>query len=343
MRGVIVLCLLACGSAAAAPAEQPAAVAPPAALDRNIYTVAYPQDQKTPFLVPCSAEESVLIVVPFRITGWAGRGFVPQGQGPAGGGADSAAAIAGDFEIIPGLLNGYKQFAISALVNHSDRTLHIMMEGDRVLTLEFYIVPGEEQAFRRVKFVDAVAAATAVDGLVQNEHSRAATIKRSDEAPESRYTEPTPASQEGLRTFARALLAMTESRAKEMIAANPAIQAERLSKSEPFGDFTILQRYAIRDDVTDTLAVVVALRNDTKMQLSFDPRSWIIRAGDRVYPVPTTDFAGALEPDKTALVVLELARDQAGMPTRLLPSSPLRISVQEAGKASTKPVMVDPL
>jgi hypothetical protein len=327
----------------AATAAKKEAAEVPAPLEQNIFTVAYPEDQKTPFIVPCSADESVLIVVPFRITGWAGRGFLPQGDVQAASGGDgNTPSVAGDFELIPGKLDGYKEFAISALVDRSDRTLHILMD-DRILTLEFIVVPNEDQAFRRIKFVDTAIHATAVDEAVQAEHNRLIAITRSDDAPESLYTEPTAETQEGLRAFARALLAMNEDQAKAMIAANPAIQASRLDKTEAFGDFTILQRYAIRDAVTDTLAVVVALRNDTKMKLFFEPRSWVIRAGVMVYPVPTSDFAGVLDPDQTSLVVLLLARDQSGRPTRLLPSSPLRISIKEVGKGSTKPVSVDPL
>lgn len=323
---------------------QPEPVLPP--LTRNIFTVAYPEDQKTPFIVSCSPEESVLISVPYPIRSWAGRGFAPQQETPTNNGGN-VEPIAGDFLVIPGKLEGYKEFAISALVNRADRTLHLMLEGDRVLTLEFIVVPNESQAFRRVRFVSGAAAAAAVNAAVVAERTKANAIERTEEPPESNYVDPTPETQQGLRNFARALLAMNAERARQMIAANPAIQAfvfdGKDAKTEENGDYSIVYRYALRDQVTDSLAVLVALKNNTGMRLSFDPQSWILRSGSHVYPIPTQDFSGVLDPNETRVVVLVLARDQYGMPTRLLPSSPLRISLKQLGRNSTKPVTVAPL
>lgn len=314
-------------------------------LEQNIYTVAYPRDQKAPFPVPCCAESSVLISVPYKITGWAGRGFIPQDQVQTAG-EGSATTVVGDFSLFPGKLTGYKEFAVSALVGGGTRTFHIIMEGDHVLTLEFIVVASEAQAFRRVKFVDTSSQAVAVAQAVQNERAeraKASAIKREDDPPESRYVAPSAQTENGIRIFARALMGLSRDRAEQMIAANPALQGMPLNNVEESGDYTIIQRYAIRDDVTDTLAVAVSLKNNTGLRLYFDPQGWIIRSGSRVYPVPTLDFAGVLEPNESSLVVLVLSRDQYGEPTRLLPSSPFRIAGKIRGRASAKPVTVSPL
>ncbi|AHF94958.1 hypothetical protein OPIT5_00040 (plasmid) [Opitutaceae bacterium TAV5] len=304
----------------------------------NMFRVPLPAEQARPFAVMCSPDDSVLVTLPYPATGWSGRGFMPQGVSvPDGGNAGAA----GDFSVFPGDLRGYTRFTISALVDSSNRTLHVFMEGGRSLSIECTIVP-REQAFRGVTFVDNVAVSEMTNEAIRSERQRKMKVERSENPPVSNYQAPTPETQLGIKNFMKALLAMNRERALNMVRANPALQIVPLQEENDSGDYTISLRYAIRDSITDTLGVAAVVRNNTYRRLQFDPKSWIIRAGNRVYPVPTAEFDPVIEPEKEATAFLVLSRDTSGMPTRLLPDSPLKLSVSLVGKTNPKPIMMEP-
>ncbi len=310
---------------------------------RNIFEVPLPEKQTRPMTILCSPTDSVMIQVPYPITGWAGRGFLPEGVAEQVGDTVANSALAGDYTIFPGDLRGYTEFVITARVREANRTLHLIMRnGDRnhVLTLECLVAPNREQAFRRVVFTDLKAADRAADLAMAKARQATAAVTVSEDPPESIYLAPTPETLKGLRDFARTLAGVHEDRALAMISANPAIQFSSKADvaEQDVGAFSIQQRFAVRDAMTDSLALVLNVRNKSKLRLLFEPSSWVLRAGSRVYPINLVDFSGALEPEASALVVLVLARDQAGNPTRLLPESELRPSVALVSKESTKPV-----
>lgn len=310
---------------------------------RNIFEVPLPEKQTRPMTILCSPTDSVMIQVPYPITGWAGRGFLPEGVAEQVGDTVANSALAGDYTIFPGDLRGYTEFVITARVREANRTLHLIMrDGERthVLTLECLVAPNREQAFRRVVFTDLKAADRAAEQAVAKARQATAAVTVTEDPPESIYVAPTPETIKGLRDFARTLAGVHEDRALAMISANPAMQLANKANvpEQDVGAFSIQQRFAVRDAMTDTLALVVTVRSKSKLRLLFDPRSWVLRAGSRVYPVNLVDFSGALEPEASALVVLVLARDQAGNPTRLLPESEFRPSVALVSKESTKPV-----
>lgn len=305
--------------------------------DTNMFRVPLPTEQATPFTVPCSPEDSVLIVLPYAVTGWSGRGFSPQGVANT----EANAGTAGDFTVFPGDLRGYKQFTISALVDRSSRTMHIFMEGGKILSIECVVAPSRDMAFRGVTFIDTNATKQAVAEAVEVARDRANTIERSEEPPVSRYQEPSPESQVGLKNFMKALLAMNEERAAKMVGANPALQLVRLRDVTDSGDYKITMRFALRDEITDTLGLCVTVKNETHGRLIFDNASWILRSGDRVYPVPTAEFVGELEPGASAAAFLVLARDAHGAPTRILPDGNYRVGLDLKGKVNTKPVSLN--
>lgn len=320
---------------------------PAETVERNIFEVPLPEKQTRPMTILCSPYDSVLIQVPYPISGWTGRGFLPEGVAEQVGDTVANSALAGDYTIFPGDLRGYTEFAITARVKSSSRTLHLLMsdgERTRVLTLECLVSPNREQAFRRVVFKDISAADRAAADAIARARQTAAAVTVSDEPPESRYMPASPETIRGLRDFTRALAGVHEDRALAMLSANPALQfASKADVPEQdVGAFAIQQRFAVRDGMTDTLALALVVRNKTKLRLVFDPQSWVIRAGSRVYPVNFSDFAGALEPEASALAVLVLARDQAGKPTRLLPETDLKPSLALVERESTKPVNVVP-
>jgi hypothetical protein len=91
------------------------------------------------------------------------------------------------------------------------------------------------------------------------------------------------------------------------------------------------------------VGICASVANETSRRLLFDPRSWVIRAGDHVYPVRTLDFAGELEPGSTAPVFLVLARGPDGAPTLLRADNAFEISALVKASVNPRPVMGLPL
>ena len=310
---------------------------------QNIYRVPWNRDQKLPFTVTCSPDDTVLIELPYPATGWHGRGFIPQDTQRTG--QDAQTPVLGDFAIYPGNVRGERLISITALVDRGVRTLHLVMEDNRTLTLEFLITPNRNMAFRAVFFVDSVARGEHVDAAVRAERARANAFVRSDEPPQSNYVEPSPETQLGLKNFMKALFAMNEERALAFLRANPAIQFSFPkglgAQAVDYGLYTIEPRFVLRDTITDTLAVCAVVKSKTPRRLIFDPAGWILRAGDHVYPIPTVEFSGVVEPDQAATAYLILARDINGRPTRLLPSTPMRVSAKLVDAVNPKPLIME--
>ena len=107
--------------------------------------------------------------------------------------------------------------------------------------------------------------------------------------------------------------------ARGIAAANPSLSLREPSTPPPrsFGDFSVQCLFAARDATTGALGLCASVSNHTARRLLFDPSSWVVRAGDRVYPVRTVDFAGEIEPGGSQAAFLVLARGPDGRPTRL--------------------------
>jgi hypothetical protein len=142
----------------------------------------------------------------------------------------------------------------------------------------------------------------------------------------------------------RLMLNTTASGAEAIAAANPSLALKHLDATpRSFGDYLITCRFALRDAVTDALGLCVAVANASDRRIAFDPSSWVVRAGARVYPVQTVSFANELEPGASAPAFLVLGRGPDGEPTRLLPDNDFRVSVLSAGSADPRPVKRLPL
>lgn len=327
MKRILVTLLILCQ----AMAQQPSAPAP------TMFQMALPSKQTSPMLIPTSTEDATLIELPYPIEAWSGRGFAIPGVNGTADNNGGPGAVAGDFMLWPGDLRGYKRFTVTPLVEGASRILHVFMEGERTLTLEIFAAE-RESAFKRVTFVDAERAEAAAAKLAEDERARRTTVTRSERPPESRYVEPSAATQHGLMQFMRALMNMPEDMARRMIEANRYLQVVKHGREISSGEFTISIRFAVRDAITDTLGVCISLKNNTSRRLLFDPQSWIMRAGSQVIPIRTVDFAGVLEPNATLPVFLVVTRGIDGRPTRLLPENDFTIAVTMTGSTSAKPV-----
>lgn len=291
----------------------------------SIFHLAMPDRQDAPMLIPTTPEDATVVELPTAIDNWFGRGFTanPDSQ-------------AGDFVLV--LRPGERRFSVTPLTKDAHRVLHLVTR-NQLLALEFIPAVTRMASYRGVIFHDQQAAATAVNKAADSERVRRTEVVRARTPPRSSYREPSTATLDGLRRFMRLLLNLPEDMARRAVAANPALQlVQGNGEEQPYGDFSLVLRFALRDAVTDTLGLCVAVQNRTVRRLVFDNQSWLLRAGGTVFPVRTVDFPGMVEPEKTELALLILDRGPDGKPTRLMPDNEFRVSVQVAQSLSARPV-----
>ncbi len=278
-----------------------------------------PEDsERQPVGVPTEPENTVEIDFPSPLEDWAGRGFTPDAE-----------RFAGDFVIEAA--RGKERIFVTPLASGAHRVLHVVLAGagqtTRSVPIEFIPAP-PGLAWRKLVFTGDRPAA----------EPRAA-VTLGAKAPRSRLREPSPESELGLVRTLRLMLNTSAEGAGDIAAANPALSLKVLGPGpRSFGDFTITPRLAVRDSTTDTLALCVSVSNQTARRLLFDPGSWVVRAGRRIYPVRTVDFSGELEPGTTGTALLVLARGPQGEPTHLLPDSEIEVSALLAAEVNPRPV-----
>ncbi len=291
--------------------------APPATIVR----LALPSEdeERQPVEVPTGPENTVEVDFPWPLEDWAGRGFTPDSE-----------KFAGDFVIEAA--RGNERIFVTPMAAGAHRVLHVVLarpdHTTRGVPIEFIPAPAG-LAWRKLVFTGARPAAAARPDVALDPH-----------APHTRLREPSPESELGLVRTLRLMLNTTVEGAGDIAAANSALSLKVLNGTpRSFGDFAITRRFALRDSTTDTLALCASVSNETARRLLFDPGSWAVRAGDRIYPVRTVDFSGELEPGATGAVFLVLARGPGGEPTHLLPDNDFEISVLLAGDVNPRPVL----
>jgi hypothetical protein len=311
----ILLLLMALAAAASADPE------PPPSIVR--ITLPAEADERRPVAVPAEPENTVEVDFPWPIEDWAGRGFTPDAE-----------KFAGDFVIEAA--RGKTRLFVTPLAAGAHRVLHVVLREPggptRSVPIEFIPAPAG-LAWNKVVFGSGEAPASPRPG-----------VSLGAGPPRSRFRDPSPESEIGIMRTMRLMLNATAAGAGDIAAANPALSLRSLGGApRSFGDFTITNRFALRDASTDTLGLCASVANNTARRLFFEPGSWVVRAGDRVYPVGTVDFAGELEPGASAVVLLVLARGPDGAPTRLLPDNDFGISVVLGGSVNPRPVIRMPL
>jgi hypothetical protein len=275
-------------------------------------------DERQPVVVPTEPENTVELDFPGPIEDWAGRGFTPDAE-----------KFAGDFVIEAA--RGKPRIFVTPVATGAHRVLHVVLAvnggATRGIPIEFIPAPGG-LAWRKVVFTGAKEDAPARPG-----------VSLSPGAPRAQWREPSPESELGLVRTLRLMANATPQGAAAFAQANPSLSLKVLDGIQrSFGNFTITNRFALRDSSTETLGLCASVANQTSRRLLFDPSSWIVRVGDRVYPVRTVDFASELEPGETAAALLVLARGPGGEPTRLLPDNDFKLSVLLSGTANPRPV-----
>jgi hypothetical protein len=312
MRAAMILLLapaFAAPRCAAAPESPPSIVRIP---------IAPEADERRPVEVPTEPENTVEIDFPWAIEDWAGRGFTPNAE-----------KYAGDFVIEAA--RGKARLFVTPVAAGAHRVLHVVLAGpagsSRGFPVEFVPAPAG-LAWRKVVFTEAEAART---------KRRPVTLAAS--APGARLREPSPESELGLIRTLRLMLNTDADGAAVIASANPALELRVLDGTpRSFGDFSLSNRFAVRDSTTDTLGICTSVANQTAKRLIFDPGSWIVRAGDRVYPVRTVDFANELEAGSEGAAFLVLTRGPAGEPTLLLPDNDFKVSVLLSAAVNPRPV-----
>ncbi len=319
MRAALaLLCALAPDCARAAAAD--GAGAPP-----SIIRMALPQesDETRPVAVPAGPENTVEVDFPWPVQDWAGRGFTPDAE-----------KFAGDFVIEAA--RGSPRLFVTPIAAGAHRVLHVVVAEPgapaRGVPIEFIPAPAG-LAWSKVVFESGAPAS-----------APRPRVSLDGRAPASPLRGASAESEIGLLRTMRLMLNTTEDGAGDIAAANPALTLKSLGAApRSFGDFTVAGRFALWDASTGTLGLCASVANQTARRLVFDPGSWAVRVGDRVYPVPTVDFSGELEPGATAAVLLVLARGPDGAPTRLLPDNAFEISAVVGASVNPRPVVRMPL
>jgi len=131
----------------------------------------------------------------------------------------------------------------------------------------------------------------------------------------------------------------TEDGARDIAAAGAGLSLAMLdAPPRDFGSFSLACRFAVRDSATGAVGLCVSVANRTARRLLFDPGSWLVRAGARVYPAGTVDFASELEPWASAAAFLVLSGGPDGRTTALLADNDFEPSVVLCGSANPRPV-----
>lgn len=275
-------------------------------------------DERRPLAFPTEPGDTLEVEFPWPLEDWAGRGFTPDPE-----------RFAGDFVIEAA--RGKPRIFVTPVAADAHRVLHVVLAqpGGRTRAIPMEFIPAPAGlAWRKV--VLSAAAAPADPGP-----AAALSARR----PVARLRDPSPESEIGLLDTLRLMLNSTAAGARDIAAANPSLALASLDgPPRSFGDFTIRARFAVRDSTTDTLGLCASVANQTARRLLFDPLSWVVRAGDRVYPVRTAEFANELEPWATGAALLVLARGPGGEATRLLPDNDFKISVLLIGSVNPRPV-----
>jgi hypothetical protein len=280
-------------------------------------------DERRPLALPTEPGNTAEIDFPWPVEDWAGRGFTPDPE-----------KFAGDFVIQA--TRGSPRIFVTPVAAEAHRVLHVVLAPaagpTRSVPIEFIPAPAG-LAWRKVVFGPDTPRAEVRPA-----------IALSARPPRAKLRDPSPESEIGLLRTLRLMLNTTAAGARDIAAANPSLALESFDgPRRSFGDFTILTRFAVLDSTTGALGLCASVANQTARRLLFDPASWVVRAGDRVYPIRTADFANELEPGATGTAFLVLARGPDGEAARLLPGNDFEISVILGGSVNPRPVRRLPL
>jgi hypothetical protein len=307
-------------AALAALGHGPSAAASGTGASPTIVRLALPAEgaEGLPVSVPTQTENTTELDFPWPVADWAGRGFTPDPE-----------KFAGDFVIEA--TRGSPRVFITPVAERARRVLHAVLAApggrERSVALEFLPAPG------------ALAWRTVVFDPPEPPGPGPARVALEARPPPPVLRESGPESELGLLRTLRLMLQGTAAQAAAVAAANPALA---LGIPEPvprsFGDFTVTNRFALRDATTGSLGLCASVENATPRRLFFDPLGWVVRAGDRVYPAGTVDFPGEVEPGDSAALFLVLSGGADGASTRLSPDNDFRISAVLLGSANPRPV-----
>lgn len=314
-RALQVLAVLAGGLSSGGSAPAAEALPPP-----SIVRIELPPESEElrPFAMPTEPENTLEIDFPWPVEDWAGRGFTPDPE-----------RFAGDFVIEA--TRGKARIFVTPVAAQAHRVLHVVLTlpggGTRGVPIELVPAP-TGLAWRKVVFEVHQAPAA----------SRR-QVSLALQPPRTRLRDPSPESEIAMVRTLRLMLEASADGAAAVAAANPALELG-IQDGAPrsFGDYTLSVRFALRDATTDTLGLCVSIASQSDRRLFFDPGGWVVRAGDRVYPIRTLDFSNELEPGSTEAAFLVLARAPGADPTLLLPDNAFEVSAVLCGSSNPRPV-----
>jgi hypothetical protein len=293
-----------------------------------------PVNQTTPITVLTTPDEVTYIELPYPVVDWLGRGFAVN--------IDAAAA---DFHLR--LRKGDRRVGITPLIKGANRLLHLVLSNDSTISLSFVPAVDRESACRAIYFYDSIAANKATADAVERERTIVVSpMVKSSSPPESMYKASSSRAQEGLVNVLRLVVGLPEARVSQFAKANPALEiANHPGNRLPADGYDLAVRCVVRDSITDTIGLAVAVRNTTTgRNIVLDPAGWSIRVGQRVYPIGTgagssVVFPGMLAPGATSMAYLILARSVDGSVTRLLAENDFRVTATPVVSELAYPVI----
>jgi hypothetical protein len=293
-------------------------------------------EQRYPIAIPTDSDHSVELDFPWPVADWAGRGFTPDPE-----------SYAGDFLVDAS--RGSPRIFVTPLVSGGHRVLYVVLQppgaAPRSVPLEFHAAP-PGAAWHKVVLTDSPSGSgVKPDAGVPPAGMRHARAP-ADPAMEGSYRAPTTTVELELIRAMRRVRALGPDEAATSLGGQSPLQLDdRGRPPRSFGAFTLRQVVALRDGRTACLGLGIDVRNLTPRRLVFDPESWVVRAGDRIYPVRTVDFANEVEPDTAQTAWLVLARGPDGHPIPLQADDDLQVSVRLTAAVNPKPMLrfpVDP-
>jgi hypothetical protein len=347
-RLMVIVLLVGAARVSAAQASQPESQQQEVQVtSQTIWRLPLPTSQTTPLVIPTWPDDTTYIELPEVVQDWFGRGFAlePRSQ-------------AGDFHLRVEI--GGKRVGLVPLVAGARRTLHLVMADGRFLTLDLAPAAERRFAWRAIVFEDKARIVAAVEAAAAKERERlnrpvaigigggdgwtSEGLARETAPPESLYQRASARTMDGMLALLRASVGLSAERVALFSRANPSLHiVTHPGTPASFGAFDLSVRTAIRDDITDTLGLVVSVTNlERNHTLLFDPAAWTIRVGERVYrfdaPGALVAFPGALDPGESDLAFLILARAPDGHPHRLMPDNDFRVTARLVDRRPTVPV-----
>lgn len=272
------LCMGLLGCSGVNAQSRPAIPDDSASIPQRVFTLQLHENEV--ISIPTNPSVTLFIQFPAVVTDYTGRGFSSDPQREAG-----------DFYIRH--VDGDSYLSIAPLTELAERTIHIVCEG-RGYPIHLFPANGE-YSWDKVIFIKPEPPKPVVTKERKSELEETSfSARRTLKAPRSNHLATEKLSAErlkGMIDVMRLLANLTEKKAKAVVATNPLLTLARFDRPpQDFGDFTVTQHFALRNEFYDAIGFAVSIENRGGRPIGFVPDSFTVRASEHVYHAIFTDF-----------------------------------------------------